>query len=377
MTARGRAMLPVGLYLHYPWCLRKCPYCDFFSLPAPRDEERDQRYVTALLQDFEALKPHLAGRNVSTVFLGGGTPSLLSPKLIGQILKTLAPCLAAGAEITLELNPGSVDSAYFEAVRAQGVNRLSIGAQSFDDRLLRRLRRIHRACQIKDCVTAARAGGFDNINLDLMHGLPGQSVRQALVDLRAALELGPEHLSWYELTLEEGTLLYEERPQLPVEEELAAMEDQGFELLRRQGFAHYEISAFAREGYRCAHNENYWRFHDYLGLGAGAHSKLFVKGQTLRRSNPEDARAYCVGARGEFTAVPSTNVPFEYLLNRLRLFERIPQSDFTRCTALPFALLESKLKACAQEGLLVMDENGYELTALGRRFLNTLLERFL
>jgi putative oxygen-independent coproporphyrinogen III oxidase len=292
---------PLSLYVHVPWCVRKCPYCDFNSHAAKSVPEAE--YVRALLDDLRQESPSVEGRSVQTVFIGGGTPSLLSGAAVGDLLEGIAATvdLAADAEVTLEANPGTVERARFSAFRTAGVNRLSIGVQSFDDARLRTLGRIHTGREAAAAADAARAAGFDNFNLDLMFGLPDQTVAHAASDLRRAIDLEPAHLSWYQLTLEPNTRFHQFPPRLPDDDAVAAMQTEGAALLRSSGFGQYEVSAFANPGRRCAHNLNYWTFGDYLGIGAGAHGKLTRSAdasieRTWKERSPE---RYLARARSE------------------------------------------------------------------------------
>ncbi|HHI76505.1 MAG TPA: radical SAM family heme chaperone HemW, partial [Gammaproteobacteria bacterium] len=286
--------IPLGLYIHIPWCVRKCPYCDFNSHRAPQAlPEAD--YVDALLRDLAVQAERVAGRTLETVFIGGGTPSLFSGRAIGELLAGAARLLplAPDAEITLEANPGTAEAGRFADYRAAGVNRLSIGVQSLDDASLRALGRIHDQTQALAAVDMARRAGFDNLNLDLMYGLPRQTPEAALADLEALIGLGPEHLSWYQLTLEPNTLFHHDPPPLPDDDALGEMMDAGLARLSAAGFVQYEISAHARPGRQARHNLNYWRFGDYLGIGAGAHAKLTGADGTVRRyARPRHPRDY-------------------------------------------------------------------------------------
>ncbi len=369
--------LPLALYVHYPWCVRKCPYCDFFSKACGRDRSRDERYFRALLEDYEAQRRYLCGRKILSVYFGGGTPSLCPPDLIGDFLSKIRPDLTADCEISMEANPGTVDKKSLELFKQAGVNRLSLGVQSFDDESLKALGRIHDGAQARQALEAAFAAGFLNVNCDIMHGLPGQDVRRALDDLKIACSYPLTHLSWYELTLEEGTPFGFRPPVLPDEDTLADIEELGFLVMSDHGFAHYEVSAFARNGLKCAHNLNYWRFGDYLGLGAGASGKVFFKGRTLRRACPEDPEAYIQGSRGAYHETAKHSLPFEFMLNRLRLFEDFKKSDFEKAAALPFFAVEGTLRQCEEEGLITLHEDSVAVTAFGRRMLNDVLEKFL
>ncbi len=374
------AGLPAGLYIHYPWCVRKCPYCDFNSRKKPAASDCDRVYFAALKQDFEKSLPLYGSVKFKSVYLGGGTPTLCDADLIADLLSFLRPHLEDRCEISMEANPGTVSLPRFKALKDAGVNRLSLGVQSFDDGMLKFLRRIHDGRTARLAVEDALAAGFTDLNIDLMHGLEGQDAEGALNDLKIAADLGCSHLSWYELTVEEDTEFYKRDLNLPSEDTLADIESAGFRFLKERGFERYEISGFTR-GKRCLHNENYWRFGDYLGLGAGAHSKLFSDRQTLRRANPEAPADYLEAVRKGgigFTPVAAAGIPFEYMLNRLRLFESIEISDFERMTALPFDKVKATLLWGRDQGLIEFAENeSYAVTALGRRMLNELLERFL
>ncbi|MBK1673720.1 YggW family oxidoreductase [Ectothiorhodospira shaposhnikovii] len=375
---------PLTLYVHIPWCVRKCPYCDFNSHAA--DEIPEQAYVEALIADLETELPMVWGRCIDSVFIGGGTPSLLSPEAIEHLLSAIRARLICRpyAEITLEANPGTVEQARFEGYRAAGVNRLSMGIQSFDDTLLGALGRIHTGREAREAVATARAAGFENLNLDLMFGLPGQTVAQAMADLDTAMDLGPEHLSWYELTLEPNTAFAAAPPALPDEDTQWAMMTEGQARLASRGFAHYEVSAYAGNGRQCRHNLNYWQFGDYLGIGAGAHGKLTLpaEGRILRRWRHRQPRAFMEGVRsgralnGERVLGPEETA-FEFMLNALRLVEGVPSTLFTRHTGLGLKALEPARSEAMARGLLEDDPARLVATATGRQFLNDLVGLFL
>ncbi|MBO8415605.1 MAG: radical SAM family heme chaperone HemW [Proteobacteria bacterium] len=393
--------LQLGLYLHYPFCLRKCPYCDFNSHPKAEFKGRvsDAAYTQRLISDFKSRIGLLSGRKFISVFIGGGTPSLLPLHCLEQILKEVEPYLQAGAEISMECNPGTLlNVSYLKELRALGVNRLSLGIQSFNDRCLKAIGRIHNAAQARQACIWAREAGFDNLNLDIMHGLPGQSRADALQDLKEAAPLA-SHLSWYELTLEEDSYFGAHPPVLPDEDTLADIEDEGFEFLAAAGFERYEISAFAKEGQYCRHNENYWLFGDYLGVGAGAHSKITTSGgRVLRHADAElpDAYLNCAAsaagsadagdAAASWVQVAAEDLPFEYLLNRLRLLRPLPYRDFELAAGLPREVLQPKFAQAAADGLIEkcvctdlwgQQGDGIKLTNLGVRMLNEVLELFL
>ena len=373
---------PLALYVHVPWCVQKCPYCDFNS-HALRGELPETSYVAALIADLEAALPLVWGRRVVSVFFGGGTPSLLSGQAIDTLLtaiRTLLP-LAPDAEVTLEANPGTVDSAHFADFRAAGVNRLSLGIQSFDSAQLKALGRIHDAPQARAAIDAA-ARHFDNFNLDLMYGLPGQTLGEALADIDQALAFAPTHLSCYQLTLEPNTAFAATPPVLPESDACADMQDAIEQRLAQAGFVHYETSAFARPGRQCRHNLNYWTFGDYLGIGAGAHGKLTQHDRVLRQMRWKQPREY-MEKTATGTPVASENVverrdlPFEFMMNALRLNSGFEAPLFEARTALPLAVIENEVRRAQADGLLVREHAHIAPSELGRRHLNRLLERFL
>ncbi|MGN0908076.1 MAG: radical SAM family heme chaperone HemW [Succinivibrio sp.] len=369
--------LPTGLYVHYPFCIRKCPYCDFFSKPEGACRARDLKYLKALCDDFDSQEALLNGRRIMSVYLGGGTPSLCDPDIIARLIEHVRPHLEEGCEISMEANPGTTTRGKLRDFREAGVNRLSLGVQSFDSRMLRALGRIHDGAQARSAVEDALWAGFSNLNLDIMHGLPGQDPDMALSDLRIACSYPATHLSWYELTIEEGTRFGEHPPELPDEDDLAAIEDRGFSLLASSGFERYEVSAFARNGIKCLHNRNYWLFGDYLGIGAGASGKVFIDGRTLRRACPEDPQAFVEGRRGEYQEVPGQEIPFEYMLNRLRLYGDAGAPEYEKATGLPFETIRAGLEEAARLGCIELEGTTYRLTAFGRLMLNDVLELFL
>ena len=377
------ALPPLALYVHLPWCVRKCPYCDFNSHPL-RGEIPEARYIDALLADLELDLPRVWGRRVQTIFLGGGTPSLISPEAIDRLLAGIRARLplAPDAEITLEANPGTVEVERFAGYRAAGVNRLSIGIQSFDEDQLRALGRIHGRAEALAAAAAAHAAGFDNFNLDLMFGLPGQTAAAALADLRTALALAPTHLSVYQLTLEPNTPFAARPPALPDDELIAEMQDALQGELSAHDFAHYEVSAYAHPGRQCRHNRNYWEFGDYLGIGAGAHAKITEAGgitRLARRQQPQDylAQAGTTAAIAEERHPAPADVAFEFMLNALRLTGGVPATLFVERTGLPLDAVANALAVARQRGLLPLDPLRLQPTALGQRFLNDLISLFL
>jgi putative oxygen-independent coproporphyrinogen III oxidase len=374
---------PLALYIHFPWCLRKCPYCDFNSqlLPAQADQGA---YVQALLRDLEWEAERVAGRELRSLFIGGGTPSLLSGAALGTLLEGVAARIqvANGAEITLEANPGAAEAGRFRAYRAAGVNRLSIGVQSFEDAKLRALGRVHDRGEALRAVELARQAGFRELNLDLMFGLPEQTLDQALADVRTAIELAPEHLSYYQLTLEPQTAFHHQPPPLPPEDAVEEIEFQGQAALRQAGYRHYEVSAFARPGRECRHNLNYWRFGDYLGIGAGAHGKL-SRGPEIRRRwrvrGAEDFMQRAGGPQvlaGEQTLDAADRVA-EFMLNALRLHDGFTEALFEERTGLGPGAIAAPLEDAIRKGLLERAAGHIRPSEQGRRFLNDLIALFL
>jgi len=375
-------MPPLSLYIHIPWCVRKCPYCDFNSHEA-RGSLPEKEYVAALVRDLESALPLVWGRRVQSVFFGGGTPSLASGEGIAEILRQVRMLLPLehNAEITLEANPGTVEAGKFAAFRAAGVNRLSLGIQSFNDQHLRALGRIHSADEAKRAIAIAQQH-FDNLNLDLMYALPQQTLEQALRDVQIALEYSPRHLSCYHLTLEPNTLFAHRPPPLPDDDASSAMQ-QGIEaLLAGHGYAHYETSAFARPKKQSRHNLNYWQFGDYLGLGAGAHSKLSLHDKVMRQARYKQPQAYMEAmARGmpvqSEQVLSKYDLAFEFMMNALRLNNGFDEVLFQERTSLPLLLIRRELDEAEKRGLLQRGGQRIAPTELGRRFLNDLLEIFL
>ncbi len=377
--------IPLALYVHIPWCVRKCPYCDFNSHEA-RGPLPERAYVDALLADLEQDLPRVWGRRMESVFIGGGTPSLLSPEALDRLLSGLRARLPLrpDLEITLEANPGTVEQGRFAEFRAVGVNRLSIGVQSFNDEHLQKLGRIHDRYAAFAAAEAAHAAGLDNFNLDLMFGLPGQTVAQALADIANAIALQPAHVSYYQLTIEPNTLFHQSPPTLPDEDTGDAIQERAQAELARQGYERYEVSAYAHENRRCRHNLNYWEFGDYLGIGAGAHGKLTdpAAGQIHRLwklKHPQDylARAGTPEGIGGDAPIQEVDFPVEFLMNALRLVEGVPATLFEERTGLLLATLEPALNRAKARGLLETDLDRLQPTATGLRFLNDLLQEFM
>ncbi|HVL35471.1 MAG TPA: radical SAM family heme chaperone HemW [Burkholderiales bacterium] len=375
---RLAALPPLALYVHIPWCVRKCPYCDFNSHeragPLP-----EQAYLARLFEDLEAALPSIWGRRVGSVFIGGGTPSLFSPEAIDTLLSGVRARLPLEpqAEITLEANPGTVEAGRFRGFRAAGVNRISIGIQSFDDAMLQALGRIHSAAEARAAVEVA-AAVFDNINLDLMYGLPGQSSAMARADLEQALALGVPHVSAYQLTIEPNTVFFRRPPRLPPHDQCADMQLAAEALLAAAGLEHYETSAFARPGVRCRHNLNYWQFGDYLGIGAGAHGKLSFPDRVTRHVRASQPAEYLRGSgRAQERVVPAAELGFEFMLNALRLIEGVDVRLFAERTGLSLSAVEPQLSQAEARGLLERDWRRIRPSERGRRFLNELLQLFL
>ncbi len=377
-----KTLPPLSLYVHIPWCVRKCPYCDFNSHEL-RGELAEEEYLRALVADLEGALPLVWGRRVYSVFFGGGTPSLLSARAVDALLAALRARLnlASDAEITLEANPGTFEAAKFRDYRASGVNRLSIGIQSFNAAHLTALGRIHDEIEARRAIDIAQAH-FDNINLDLMYGLPRQTLAEAEADIAAASAYGTPHLSAYHLTLEPNTLFYVKPPPLPDPELAADMQDMVEARLDAAGYENYETSAFAKPGARCQHNLNYWRFGDYLGIGAGAHSKLSFPDRILRQARYKQPREYMQRAAAgapvqEEHALARKDLGFEFVMNALRLAEGFEPALFTERTGLAFAAIERPLQEAVQRGLIMRDHVRIAPTQRGKRFLNDLLQLFL
>jgi oxygen-independent coproporphyrinogen-3 oxidase len=376
------ALPPLALYIHIPWCVRKCPYCDFNSHAAgPTLPEAE--YVDALLADLDNDLAHVHGRPLTSIFFGGGTPSLFSAEALGRLLDGVARRLsfAPDIEITLEANPGTFEQAKFVAYRGLGINRLSIGIQSFQDAKLKALGRIHGRDEAIRAADRARAAGFDNFNLDLMHGLPEQSVADALGDLEQAIALAPTHLSWYQLTMEPNTVFWSQPPELPEDDTLWDIQEAGQARLAAAGYHQYETSAYAQPGRQARHNLNYWGFGDFLGIGAGAHAKLSAPDGTLQRTwktrLPKDyldpAKAFQAGAK----SLAPADLPFDFMMNALRLVDGVPAAWYPQRTGQPLDSLAPALAAARRAGLLAEDEQRLRPTARGQLFLNDLLQSFL
>lgn len=371
---------PLSLYIHIPWCIQKCPYCDFNS-HALKGDIPHQEYVDHLLADLEADLPLIAQRQVETIFIGGGTPSLLTSEAMQALLigvSQLVP-LSSSAEITMEANPGTVEADRFNGYQQAGVNRISIGVQSFSAQKLQRLGRIHGSDEAERAALLAKDLGLRSFNLDLMHGLPDQSLDDALTDLKRAIALDPPHLSWYQLTIEPNTLFASKPPALPDDDALWEIFEQGDALLRAAGYQQYETSAYAKPGYRCEHNLNYWRFGDYLGIGCGAHGKLTqANGRIIRTVKTKHPRGYMTGKyQDKRFEVADKDKPFEYFINRFRLLEPCPRTEFSAYTGLSEAVIRPQIEMALAAGYITENTSDWQITTKGKLFLNSLLESFL
>ncbi|MEH4692414.1 radical SAM family heme chaperone HemW [Atlantibacter hermannii] len=371
---------PLSLYIHIPWCVQKCPYCDFNS-HALKGEVPHDDYVQHLLADLDKDVAMAQGREITTIFIGGGTPSLLSGPAMQTLLDGVRARLAVrdDAEITMEANPGTVEADRFVDYQRAGVNRISIGVQSFDQAKLTRLGRIHGPDEAKRAALLARSLGLRSFNLDLMHGLPDQTLEEALDDLRQAIALNPPHLSWYQLTIEPNTMFGSRPPVLPDDDALWDIFEQGHQLLSAAGYQQYETSAYAKPGYQCQHNLNYWRFGDYLGIGCGAHGKItYPDGRVLRTSKTRHPRGYMQGNYLDRQHdVEAADKPFEFFMNRFRLLEAAPRTEFTRYTGLSEETVRPQIEQAKSLGYIEETPEYWQITQHGKLFLNSLLELFL
>lgn len=374
-------MNALSLYIHIPWCIKKCPYCDFNSHKSP-ETLPEKNYVQALLADLKEDLIRFPAREISSIFIGGGTPSLFSGDsfyFLLEALKALLP-FSKDIEITMEANPGTVEQQRFSEYRQAGINRLSLGIQSFNPNHLKRLGRIHDENQARRAIEVARRAGFDNLNLDIMHSLPEQTVEEGLTDLQTALSYEPEHLSWYQLTIEPNTVFYKQNPPLPSEDDSFSIEEQGFALLQEQGLLRYEISAFATHERQSRHNLNYWLFGDYYGIGAGAHGKHTTPNGLLRTCKYKQPKDY-LNPEKPFLAnleeVTGQALLFEFMLNTSRLEQAIPLALCKQSTGLDLALLLPGLQRAEKKGLITLNATHWQVTPLGRRFTNNLQALFL
>lgn len=374
--------IPLSLYIHMPWCVRKCPYCDFNS-HALQSNLPEDAYIDALIAELQSQLSVLQQRPIHSIFIGGGTPSLFSPQAYATLFNAIARLctLEKNIEITLEANPGTVEQTNFQGYRDAGINRLSLGVQSFQTEKLKALGRIHGSFEAHRAVEIAHQTGFTNINIDLMHGLPKQTIDDALYDLKTALALAPTHLSWYQLTLEPNTYFYKHPPRLPKDETIWNMQIAGKQLLAENKFNQYEVSAYCLPNHHCRHNLNYWEFGDYLGIGAGAHSKITdATGQISRHSNVKSPKNYLDTAKvtkEEEKILTTDELAFEFMLNALRLQKPISHDLFTARTGLPLSHIQQPLKLAQQYEFLQSTDNHFTLTPLGTHFLNDVIELFL
>ncbi len=375
-------MPPLSLYIHFPWCIQKCPYCDFNS-HAIKNELPEIRYIQALLTDLETDLGLLSKpREIRSIFMGGGTPSLFSAEALDLLLEGVRSKvnLAVDCEITLEANPGTFESAKFKAYRDLGINRLSIGIQSFNDHHLKQLGRVHNATEALKAVDIAFKAGFDNLNLDLMFGLPGQTLQQALTDIKTAIKLAPTHISFYQLTLEPNTYFYKFPPKLPEDEAIFSLQTACQQLLAQQGYQQYEISAYAQSGYQSRHNRNYWQFGDYLGVGAGAHGKITqqLPSRILRTAKPKNPEQYLQQlTSATIDSIVIEQLPLEFMMNQLRLKVGFSLYDYETTTGLPAESLQPALNDCVRQGLLRLEGEQVYCSEQGWNFLDEVLERFI
>jgi len=382
---------PLSLYIHLPWCIKKCPYCDFNSHATNKETFPEDAYIDALISDLEFELPSIWGRPIVSIFIGGGTPSLFSAEAINRLMASLRERLTFyhHTEVTMEANPGTAEADRFKAYRESGINRISIGVQSFNDEKLKVLGRIHNSAEALSAIAMAKDAGFDEINIDLMFGLPEQSIGEAMSDLEVAMEQQPTHLSWYQLTIEPNTIFYSKPPALPIDDLLWDMQEQGQAYLSDSGFNQYEVSAYAKHGttgvnHQCKHNLNYWQFGDYLGIGAGAHGKLthVAEGKIERYSRHRIPQSYIdkVGQLNAITETRSLNrdeLPLEFMMNALRLNEGFHPSLFIEHTGLPLNHIQKQLEIAEEKALIEWDINKIKPTETGHRYLNNLIELFM
>ncbi|MFA0051993.1 radical SAM family heme chaperone HemW [Vibrio breoganii] len=380
----------LGLYIHIPWCVQKCPYCDFNS-HALKGDIPEELYIDALLEDLDSdiskYADSVGERVLTSIFIGGGTPSLISPQQIARLLNGVEQRIAFSKdiEITMEANPGTIEAERFAQYVHAGVTRISIGVQSFEQQKLERLGRIHGKDEAVNAAKLAHTIGLNSFNLDLMHGLPDQSIEQALDDLDKAIELAPPHLSWYQLTIEPNTLFYYKTPTLPDDDDLWDIFERGHEKLSAAGYVQYEISGYSKPGYQCQHNLNYWRFGDYLGIGCGSHGKLsFSDGRIVRTTKTKHPRGYLASYQNMVKPyldtehiVADEDRPFEFFMNRFRLIEACPKQDFVSTTGLPISAIQSTIDWAIEKSYLSETESHWQITQKGKLFLNDLLEAFM
>ncbi|WP_299876301.1 radical SAM family heme chaperone HemW [uncultured Cocleimonas sp.] len=376
--------IPLSLYIHIPWCVKKCPYCDFNSHQA-KGEIPEEQYTQSLISDLEAELPEIWGRSIESIFIGGGTPSLYSANAMDRLLSSMRERLTIrpNTEITMEANPGTFEQERFSAYRETGINRLSIGIQSFNDKHLKALGRIHGADEAQKSTKIAKQAGFDNFNLDIMYGLPEQTIDQAIADLKQAIDANPTHISWYQLTIEENTLFHHSPPVTPNDEILWEMQQQGQKLLADAGYYQYEVSAYAKEGKQCRHNLNYWQFGDYLGIGAGAHGKISMPDGEIKRHtkyrHPEKYMDEGINgkARSSEKKLATEDLDFEFMLNAARLKEGFTKELFEARTLLSFSNVEEKLNTLIEKELIEYDNEKYKPTDKGWHFVNDIVNSFI
>lgn len=380
----------LSLYVHIPWCVQKCPYCDFNSHEL-KQQIPEEAYINALLEDLDTDidRYQLANnpRRLHSIFIGGGTPSLISAQGIAQLIQGIAKRIAfeAQIEITMEANPGTIEAERFKAYQQAGITRISIGVQSFEQQKLERLGRIHGQQEAVNAAKLAHQIGLNSFNLDLMHGLPDQSIEQALADLDQAIALDPPHLSWYQLTIEPNTMFYYKPPTLPDDDDLWDIFEQGHQKLSAAGYVQYEISGYSKPGFQCQHNLNYWRFGDYLGIGCGAHGKLsFSDGRIIRTTKIKHPRGYLAAYQNMVKPyldheqlVADQDRPFEFFMNRFRLLEACPKQDFVSTTGLPLQTIQPTIDWALNKGYLQQTETHWQITEQGKLFLNDLLAAFM
>ena len=374
--------IPISLYIHTPWCIKKCPYCDFNS-HALKGALPETSYIEALITDFREQLPLLQGRTIQSIFIGGGTPSLLTPESYDKLFQALRKMatISKDAEITMEANPGTVEQQRFLGYRQLGINRISIGIQSLQDDKLKTLGRIHNATEALKAIETAKAAGFSNFNIDLMFGLPQQSVEDGLYDLRTAIDCHPSHLSWYQLTLEPNTYFDKFPPTLPDDDAIGSLQTEGQKLLAEHAYQQYEVSAYSQENKQCRHNLNYWEFGDYLGIGAGAHGKItdFNNQQVMRRWNVKNPKDYLNTEKGFMenqTIVSAKELPLEFMMNALRLQKSVSLDLFIHRTGLNTDILQPAIKSASEANLLEVRDAAIHLSESGHRYLNDVLNYF-
>jgi oxygen-independent coproporphyrinogen-3 oxidase len=376
--------VPLSLYIHIPWCIKKCPYCDFNSHEA-KNEIPEERYLDALIKDLENELPNIWGRSIESIFIGGGTPSLFSAKAIDRLLSSLRERLTIrpNIEITMEANPGTFEQDRFSGFRQAGINRLSIGIQSYNDQHLKALGRIHGSKESLKAADIVLTAGFENFNLDLMFGLPNQTIDEALTDLKQAIDANPNHISWYQLTIEENTLFHFSPPPVPNDELIWEIQQQGQKILNEAGYEQYEVSAYARNSQQSKHNLNYWNFGDYLGIGAGAHGKITMPDGSIMRHtkfrHPEEYMKQALSNQARSTEKPlkKDDIIFEFMLNIARLKIGFTANTFEQRTWLAFSEIENKLLTLIDDGLIIKNESYYKPSEKGYLFVNDIINRFL